>query len=174
MRGDGPNEKDRRGRKRRRDRIVAVRAHGDVAGGAPRAVPAMRPTLSFQKAIVWPKARSLGARTVPMAPSVITGMPSVLAREGGQCRWGTGVMPGPWNPGFLPVFAGCNLTFDSDANLAVVRVEAGHLDDTLELPRVLNVVGVGRRTLIPSWSYELSLWSTNGRVAFYSLPVTVR
>lgn len=64
--------------------------------------------------------------------------------------------------------------FDSDANLGTVRAKAGHLDDTLELPRVLNVEVVGRRTLSPSWSYKLSLWSTNGRMVYYSLPVTVR
>ncbi len=64
--------------------------------------------------------------------------------------------------------------FDSDANLGTVRAKAGHLDDTVDLPRVLNVEGVGRRTLSPNWSYTLSLWSTNGRMVYYSLPVTVR
>ena len=64
--------------------------------------------------------------------------------------------------------------FDSDANLGTVRAKAGHLDDTVDLPRVLNVEGVGRRTLSPRWSYELSLRSTNGRMVYYSLPVTVR
>jgi len=64
-------------------------------------------------------------------------------------------------------------TFDSDANLGLVRAKAGYLDDTLLLPRVLNVEGVGRRTLSPTWSYQLSLWSTNGRMVYYSLPVTL-
>lgn len=63
--------------------------------------------------------------------------------------------------------------FDSDADLGVVHVRAGRLDGTLTLPRSLKVLGVGRRTLSPAWSYQLSLWSTNGKLIYYSLPVVL-
>ena len=65
-------------------------------------------------------------------------------------------------------------TFDSDATIGTVRVEGGELHATLELPREPEVLGVGRRSLSPSWSYDLTLWSTNGKMVYYSLPVTLR
>ncbi len=63
--------------------------------------------------------------------------------------------------------------FEADADLGVVHVQAGRLDGTLMLPRAVKVLGVGRRTLNPAWSYRLSLWSTDGKMIYYSLPLAL-
>lgn len=64
--------------------------------------------------------------------------------------------------------------FDSLATIGTIRVRGGELRATVELPKEPEIEGIGRRSLSPSWSYDLSLWSTNGKVVYYSLPVRLR